>query len=400
MVQHFISLLALIVCLLLGLYWFTMALASIRSSPRPIEWPGIKLHRFGLVLPAHDEESVIAASIRQMKSIDYPADLFNIYLVADHCSDRTAEEARQAGAIVYERNEGPRSGKGAALNWLFGRILDETQMDAVVIFDADTRIDPAFLRMMNIRLNQGEQVIQGCHVISNPEAGWFPALTWAMFLIDNRFQNLGRANLGWSAKHMGDSICFRITVLKQIGVQDSLVDDYEMRQRLLLAGIKIAYEQYAIGYGEAPLSFSQAYRQRLRWLRGARDTSKQNAPLLLAEWRKSGNGFHLDGALQSLVPSYSTLTLFCLAVLALKLTSNWLFTPLFTMGIIIAWLLLSGLLFIYPLFGLYLERAPLKAYLVILTGPFFMIWRTMLVLRLRFVENKVTWVRTQHGVKK
>jgi cellulose synthase/poly-beta-1,6-N-acetylglucosamine synthase-like glycosyltransferase len=155
---------------------------------------------------------------------------------------------------VHERDEGPRFGKGAALSWLFQKILKEEQCDAVVIFDADSRVDPEFLQVMERRLVQGDQVIQGQHIIRNPNHGWYPALTWAMFLIDNRFQNLGRSNLGWSAKNMGDSICFRADILRKLGWGEGLTEDYHLRFLLLLKGIRIVYEPAAIGYGEAPLT--------------------------------------------------------------------------------------------------------------------------------------------------
>ena len=96
-----------------------------------------------------------------------------------------------------------------------------------------------------------------------------------MFLIDNRFQNLGRSNLGWSAKNMGDSICFRVDVLLQLGWGEGLTEDYHLRHKLLLNGIRIAYEPAAIGYGEAPITWSRARAQRARWLRGTHDTSQQ-----------------------------------------------------------------------------------------------------------------------------
>ena len=65
-------------------------------------------------------------------------------------------------------------------------------------------------------------MIHGQHIIRNPNQSWFPALTWAMFLIDDRFQNLDRSNLGWSAKNMRDSICFRVDVLRQLGWGEGL----------------------------------------------------------------------------------------------------------------------------------------------------------------------------------
>ena len=234
------SLLVLLVSLLPLAYLLLLALASVYLASPPIRIRERPSTRFTIAIPAHDEASVIGATVRRLCALDYPAELFSVHVVADHCSDHTAALARQAGALVHERNEGPRNGKGAALMWLFQSILDNS-CDAVVIFDADTQVDPCFLCIMDAHLARGAQVIQGQHIIRNPESGWFPALTWAMFLVDNRFQNLGRSNLGWSAKHMGDSICFRAEVLRKIGWGEGLTEDYQLRQRLLLEGIRITY---------------------------------------------------------------------------------------------------------------------------------------------------------------
>ena len=235
--EEVISIVALLGILLPLGYLLVLAVASTR---RPVAVPGREPStRFVIAIPAHDEASVIRATVENMSALHYPADRFSIHIVADHCSDNTAVLARQAGAIVHERNEGPRMGKGAALAWLFLRIL-ENPCDAVVVFDSDTQADPDFLRLMDARLAQGAQVVQGQHIIRNPGSGWFPALAWAMFLIDNRFQNLGRSNLGWSAKNMGDSICLRADVLRRLGWGAGLTEDYQLRQLLLLAGIKMA----------------------------------------------------------------------------------------------------------------------------------------------------------------
>ena len=157
-------------------YLYLQAIASARAIPKtkPRQRP---TNRFIITLPAHDEEAVIGATVRRLLALDYPANLFSVHIVADHCSDGTAAAAREAGAIVHERDEGPRTGKGAALSWLFQRVLAGDDGDAIVIFDADTRVDPNFLRIMDARLARGDKIIQGQHVISNPDAGWFPALT-------------------------------------------------------------------------------------------------------------------------------------------------------------------------------------------------------------------------------
>jgi 1,2-diacylglycerol 3-beta-glucosyltransferase len=378
-------------------YLIILALGAIRSAPLPDTRDRAPKTRFMIVIPAHDEASVIRATVSRLLAIHYPAHLFSIHIIADHCSDNTPEAARQAGAVVHERNEGPRTGKGAALSWLFQRNLKRDQCDAVVIFDADTRVDSEFLNVMDLRLANGDQVIQGQHVIRNPDKGWFPALTWAMFLIDNRFQNLGRFNLGWSAKNMGDSICFRVDILLQLGWGEGLTEDYHLRYKLLLNGIRIAYEPAAIGYGEAPITWSRAQAQRARWLRGTHDTSQQYVKHLLVEGMKRPNLPMLDGAFQSIFPSYSTLSILVLFVLALQISINYFLGSILPSALIGAWAVMVIMLLIYPLVGLALERAPVRAYIAILLGPYFIIWRTWLALISRFGGKQVTWIRTKHG---
>jgi cellulose synthase/poly-beta-1,6-N-acetylglucosamine synthase-like glycosyltransferase len=221
-----------------------------------------------------------------------------------------------------------------------------------------------------------------------------------MFLIDNRYQNLGRTNLGWSAKLMGDSICFREAVLRKMGWGEGLTDDFQLRQRLLLEGVRITYEPSAKGYGEAPQTWTKARAQRARWLRGTSDASLRFGTRLLASGLKYWNGAMLDGAMQAFFPSYSTLSVLCMAALCGQSVLDLFIPNLLPWSLIIVWASFVLLLFLYPLLGLALERAPFKAYLVILTGPLFIIWRTWLAATSRFAKKTVTWIRTYHGEKR
>ena len=397
----YISIVVLIIFLVPLTYWLLLAVASIWSAEVIDTSNQDPVNLFMIAIPAHNEANVIEATIRQIQILNYPKDLFEIHIVADYCTDKTSDIARNTGAIIHERNIGPKTGKGAALSWLFQRALERGQYDAVVVFDADTKVDQNFLHVMNMRLESGDQVIQGRHIISNPEKGWFPSLTWAMFLVDNRFQNLGRSNLKWSAKIMGDSICFRADVLKMIGWGEGLTEDYQLRQQLLIEGVRIAYEPAAIGYGEAPLTWAQARIQRARWLRGTSDANQKLAKRMLTEGVKHQRWALLDGAAQAYFPSYSTLTLLSLILLFLNvvlfISSIEPVTKSYSLVMISTWLLVVVLLFLYPLFGLALEHAPLKAYLVMLSGPIFIIWRTSLAFISRVSKKTIVWIRTAHG---
>jgi cellulose synthase/poly-beta-1,6-N-acetylglucosamine synthase-like glycosyltransferase len=398
MIADIISIIIICLLILPFLYLLILAVASIRL-PSPVKVENrIPSMRFIVAIPAHNEENVIGSSLKWLKELDYPADLYSIHVIVDHSTDKTAEIARMAGAVVYELNDGKRSGKGNVLTWFLDQALDKNVSDAIVIFDADTRVDAAFLRVMDVRLSQGAKIIQGQHIISNPEAGWFSLLTWAMFIVDNRFQNLGRTNLGWSAKNMGDSICISTGLLKEISWGEGLTEDYQLRQQLLLAGYRIFYEPAAKAYGEAPAGWAQAQAQRARWLKGTVDASRGVSWQMLIKGVKHFNSALLDGAAQSFFPSYSTL-----ATLYFIIVSSYLIISIFFASIF-SWykLLLFGsglfILFIYPLFGLALERAPFKAYFIlVISGPIYIIWRTVLAIKARFGRQPITWVRTKHG---
>ena len=100
------------------------------------------------------------------------------------------------------------------------------------------------------------------------------------------------------------------------------------------------------------------------------------------------------------MPSYSTLTVISVFSLLTQLAVNLLARPIFSQWLIWLWVAVVGALFVYPLFGLALEKAPFRAYLAIMSGPFFILWRTWLALNARFGGKEVAWVRTAHGGQK
>lgn len=374
---------ALLFLLLLPItYFFALLLAS--ALPRRKRTGSVTpRNRFAVVIAAHDEEAVIERTVSQLKALDYPSEFFDVHVVADWCTDGTAAIAERAGAIVRHRDCLPRGGKGSALSWLFAQILRGDIYDAVVVFDADTRVDARFLRVMDEYLEEGHAVIQGQHRISNPRVGWFPALTEAKFLIDNQVHNLGRTALKLSAKNMGDSVCLRRDVLQKVGWGAGLTEDHELRQKLLLRGISIAYAPEAIGYGEAPPTWNEARTQRLRWMKGAKEVNKSFRRKLLWEGLKLKSPATIDAALEATFPTFSTV-----AAMAVVFTTISLTPP---------WFKFTGLIVAYPFFALLIAKAPPRAFLALLGGPLFLAWRAAAALRLRLFPSEIAWVRTPHG---
>ena len=118
-----------------------------------------KLHRYAAIISARNEEGVIGDLVKSLKEQNYPAQLLDVYVVADNCTDSTASVARKAGATVYERFNKVQVGKGYAMDWLFHRIFEdkgEQTYDAFLVFDADNLVDPNFVREMNKMFGTGE----------------------------------------------------------------------------------------------------------------------------------------------------------------------------------------------------------------------------------------------------
>ena len=141
---------------------------------------------FALIVCAHNEQQVIAQLVENLKNLHYSRDLYDIFVVADNCQDRTAEVARKAGAIVYERFSETGKGKGFAMDWMFRRLFGlNRQYDGVCIFDADNLVHPDFLKIMNNRLCSGERLIQGYLDVKNPEDSWVSGMFSISFWIVN-----------------------------------------------------------------------------------------------------------------------------------------------------------------------------------------------------------------------
>ena len=133
--------------LLLGAYYFFISIFSfIPKKDRKIV--DDRDHDFALVVAAHNEEQVIEHMVESLTKLNYPKDKYSVFVIADNCTDKTAEIARNAGAEVFERYNTTERGKGFALEWMFDKIYNmERKYDSVVIFDADNIVDKDFLNI-------------------------------------------------------------------------------------------------------------------------------------------------------------------------------------------------------------------------------------------------------------
>ncbi len=229
-----------------------------------------KEHKFMAIVPAHNEEMVIANLIESLKEQNYPKNLYDIYVIADNCTDATAEIAKKAGAIVLKRFDNTHKTKGFALNWFLKQKIEENaDYDAFCVFDADNIVDKDFLKNMNKKLCQGEEVVQGYRDIKNPTDSWISAGYAIFYWTMHRFYHLARYNLGLSPLLNGTGFMVKFDLIKPDGWQTiTLTEDIEFSLMNIAQGRKLGWAVDAIVYDEQPTTFKQSWSQRSRWTVG------------------------------------------------------------------------------------------------------------------------------------
>jgi len=225
---------------------------------------------FAVLVAAHNEEQVVGALIDNLKQLNYPKALYDIYVIADNCTDRTAEIARELDVRVCERFNRQKRGKGYAIEWMLSELWKESRVyDAVVMFDADNLVSPDFLLHMNDDLCGGARVIQGYLDTKNPHDSWVTSSYAISYWYCNRLWQMPRRNLGMANFLGGTGMCFEASLLKEMGWgATSLVEDLEFTMRCVQRGIYPKLNYGAKVYDEKPLSFGASFRQRLRWMQG------------------------------------------------------------------------------------------------------------------------------------
>ena len=257
---------------IITIFWLYQLAISVCSLVKLKDKPLLinKNHRFMAIIPAHNEASVIGNLVESLKKQNYSKELYDIYVIADNCTDNTAQIAKKAGAIVYERFDKENKTKGHALNWFLNKKIEEdAPYDAFCVFDADNIVDENFIKNMNKKLCQGEDVVQGYRDIKNPTDSWISAGYAIFYWTMNRFYHLARYNLGLSPLINGTGFMVKFDVVKPNGWDTkTLTEDIEFSLKRIIAGKKLGWATDAIVYDEQPVGFKQSWSQRSRWTVG------------------------------------------------------------------------------------------------------------------------------------
>jgi 1,2-diacylglycerol 3-beta-glucosyltransferase len=348
--------------------------------------------RFDVVVPAHDEEVGIAATVRSLAGVDYPAHLRRVLVVADNCTDETAARANEAGAIVLERHDTARRGKGYALAHAFERSLSEGLADAVVVVDADTVVSPNLLRAFDARFRSGAPAAQAHYAVANRDASWRTRLMHIGFTLFHDVRSRGRERLGLSAGLRGNGMAFAVPTLRAVPHDAfSVVEDVEYGIRLGLAGHRVAYAGEAQVFGEMVATESASRSQRQRWEGGRWALALRYGAPLFGQGLRRGSLVLLDLAMDLLVPPLSYVAL-ASATGALAACAWWVFGH-GAWWSAAPWLACVLGFAIYVVRGVWLARVGVRGVLDLLWAPVYVFWKLLLALR-PSSARRGEWVRT------
>ncbi|MCI8350073.1 MAG: glycosyltransferase family 2 protein [Oscillospiraceae bacterium] len=373
--------------------------------------PDAQPKRYAALISARNEENVIANLIESIKKQKYPSELLDIYVVADNCTDSTAQAARKAGAThVWERFNNVQVGKGYALEFLFDRLKEENlieQYDGYFVFDADNLLDENYVAEMNKTFCAGHRVVTSYRNSKNFGSNWISAGYSLWFLREARYLNNARMILGTSCAISGTGfLVHKDIILRNGGWKHFLLtEDIEFTVDNILKGEKIAYCPTAVFYDEQPVRFLQSWHQRMRWAKGYLQVFRHYG-LSLIKGSTVGHNFSCFDMMMSIMPAIVLTMLSFVLNFSVSLWSILTFNGQVT--VVLFSLLESlvnayGLLFFLGGITLLTEwkniycSTPRKI-LSAFTFPLFMF--TYIPISAVALFKKVEWKPIQHGVSK
>jgi cellulose synthase/poly-beta-1,6-N-acetylglucosamine synthase-like glycosyltransferase len=341
--------------------------------------------RVAVVVPAHNESANIGACVASLRAADARDFHVEIVVVADNCSDRTAEAAAEGGARVLVRNEEKLRGKGYALDFAFRKLLAEG-CEAFLVVDADTQVAPNFIEETAGLLRAGADAVQCRYVVKNAGESIRTRLMNVAFLAFNVLRPRGRDRLGLSCGIYGNGFGMRSETLREVPyLAAGLVEDLEYHLALVNAGKRVRFADRTSVSSDMPSSGRGVETQRARWEGGRFGVMRQEVPRLL-------RGV-LRGKFRLAEPLMDLLLLplaFHVTLLLIAATAPW--EPVRITGIV-------GLaaVAVHLLAALAIGGGGWRDLASLLAAPFYVLWKLIMLPAVMRSSRGGTWVRTERA---
>jgi len=384
MERIFISVLAVAMAAFAAPLFFDLALCMAGNLfrprlPKPRQGAGIRL---AVVVPAHDEEKMIARTVR---SIQASSAATEIYVVAHNCVDLTAAEAAGAGAHVVELSNRKLRGKGSALRHGFAAAL-AAGANAILVVDADSLVSPNLIASTCELLEQGADAVQCRYELELPAAGHPLARLRALaFRGMNVLRPRGRAGLGLSTGVFGNGFALTAATLERVPFSvNSIAEDVEYHTLLVEAGLAVCWNEEAFVHAQSPASAKAQATQEARWEGGRfRVGSRATGQLLLALLRGKVRAFETLADVWSLPLSRGILALLLMAFVSV----HWL--HVFALAC-------AAVALLYVIQAALLGDEPWRDLAALAAAPIYVAWKALITpLVVLQSRSRAEWARTK-----
>ncbi len=300
----------LVVIVFTNLIYFTsLSLFGIKKPKRDYEIVPDK-KKFIFVVPAHNEEAVIAPTIDSLLGQKYDKNLFDIVVIADNCTDGTLDIITSYDEVTAfvnnSKSDEPRGKPHAIAKYI------ETEhwksYDYVAFIDADNIVDPNYLKEMNSQSIARPEltVIQGYLGMKNVRSSLTASGYAAVYFITNRAVQAANYLLGWNAAIGGTGFILDTNYLDQHGWNPrSYTEDFELQVELSIEGKRSGWNHFAIVHDEKPNSLIASHHQRTRWAQGHWFVAFSTTGRQLLSIVQSKNLIDLLNKIETLFYSYS-----------------------------------------------------------------------------------------------
>ena len=233
--------------------------------------PAPMTRKYGIIIAARNEENVLGLLLESLAKQTYPADLYKVFVVADNCTDHTAQIAREYGACVYERNCPEKARKGWALEFLFENIARDfgiKTFDGFIFFDADNIVAKDYIEQINNAFATGCDAVIGYRNTKNFDRNWISAHYGLHFMRSSMTLHRPRSRLGLSSHIAGTGYLLSTELVQDGWCYHCLTEDTQATMDFVVCGKRIEYCEAAEFYDEQPYQFKVMARQRIRWAKG------------------------------------------------------------------------------------------------------------------------------------
>jgi 1,2-diacylglycerol 3-beta-glucosyltransferase len=380
-----------VVALLGSVYILLLAFTGAFSGPadKHVTLPHPSTH-FLILVPAHNEEKGIAASLRSFEDLAYPVELHRVVVIADNCSDSTAAVVEQHGTECWVRNDVNAPGKGQALRWAIERAWN-SKFDAVVVVDADTEVSANMLSALDGAIANGARVAQVRYDFRKEDGNGIPLFTVIGKHAENTFFWRPRSRSNLSLFLQGNGFCLSRSVLSEIPWSaGSIVEDLEYSMMLVIRRIPVAYLESAKVMARSVVSTTTATPQRLRWASGTFQMTVHWLPRLLIEAVRQRSGYIAEAACGLLFISRVLLVYLTAAALMLWLIAGqWHFS--WVPGLILAAMVCQ---FLYVGLVLRTSAADRVTWRSVLSLPGYVVWICVVQCLALCGLRRDVWTRT------